>query len=89
MTNAINYWYQKCLAEKKKVAELEEQVKTAEDHAYFAGSEAMREELIEKACEWLNGVIYDYMSIHNGNVDTSVYIDDNKFIEDFRKAMYE
>lgn len=51
MTNAINYWYQKWLAERKKVAELEEQVKTAEDHAYFAGSEAMREKLIDKACD--------------------------------------
>ena len=50
MVNAINYWYQKWLTEKKKVAELEEQVKTAEDHAYFAGSEAMREKLINKAC---------------------------------------
>lgn len=34
-------------------AESIEIIKTAEDHAYFAGSEAMREELIEKACEWL------------------------------------
>ena len=86
MTNAINYWYQKWLAEKKKVAELEEQVKTAEDHAYFAGSEAMRDKLIEKACKWLNGAIYEYINLEN--VDT--FIDSNrKFIEDFRKAMEE
>ena len=26
-------------------------IKTAEDHAYFAGSEAMREKLIDKACD--------------------------------------
>lgn len=47
----------------------------------------MKEEFLYKACEWLDGVIYDYMSIQNGNVDTYVDIDDNKFIEDFRKAM--
>lgn len=49
MANAVNYWFQKYLAEKKKVVELEEQVKNAEDHAYFAGSEAMREQIMKDA----------------------------------------
>ena len=28
-------------------------LQVAEDHAYLAGQEAMREKLIDKACEWL------------------------------------
>lgn len=55
--------------------------------AFESGWDASKEVVIDKACEWLDGVIYDYMSIHNGNVDTYVDIDGNKFIEDFRKAM--
>ena len=79
MVNAINYWYQKWLAENKKVTELEEQVKTAEDHAYFAGSEAMRVKLIDKACEWLN-------NFYNEDRDCFLVKED---IDAFKQAMEE
>ena len=32
--------------------ELDDIIKNAEDHAYFAGSENAREKLINKACKW-------------------------------------
>ena len=32
--------------------DLDEIIKNAEDHAYFAGSENTREKLINKACKW-------------------------------------
>ena len=32
--------------------DLDDIIKTAEDHAYFAGSENTREKLINKACKW-------------------------------------
>lgn len=79
--NAINYWYQKWLAEKKKVVELEEQVKTAEDHAYFAGSEAMREKLIKKTCEFIQTNVREY---HKSGVFHVA-----EFIKDLRKHVEE
>jgi hypothetical protein len=81
--NAINYWFQKYLAEKKKVTELEEQVKTAEDHAYFAGSEAMREKLIDKDCEFLKSYRRDYP---DGTGYVAGIVDDTT-IEELRKFM--
>ena len=51
MASAINYWYQKWLAEKKKVSELEEQINAAKDYAFFAGSKDMQGKLIDKACD--------------------------------------
>jgi len=35
-----------------EVKEVDEIIKNAEDHAYFAGSENTREKLIDKACKW-------------------------------------
>ena len=35
-----------------EVKEIDEIIKNAEDHAYFAGSENTREKLINKACKW-------------------------------------
>ena len=32
---------------------VDEMIKTAEDHAFFAGSEYAREEVIEKACQYI------------------------------------
>ena len=32
--------------------DVDEIIKNAEDHAYFAGSENTREKLIDKACKW-------------------------------------
>lgn len=64
-------------------AESVEIIKTAKDHAYFAGSEAMREKLINEACKWLEE-----------NADTYIGVEgyamlQDKFFEDFRKAMEE
>ena len=85
MVNAINYWYQKWLSEKKKVAELEEQVKTAEDHAYFAGSEAMRVKLIDKAC-----VAYCKDCGHYAHKPpTHICRQDCDYYERFRKTLME
>lgn len=86
MTNAINYWWKKWLAEKKKVAELEEQVKTAEDHAYFAGSETMREKLIEKACQYVNDH-WDELLVYDYNNYGGCVFNRKKTVEQFRKAM--
>lgn len=61
-----------------EVKEMDEVIKNAEDHAYFAGSEAMRWKLIEKACNWLASHINDYL-IKGMDID---YL-----FEDFRKAM--
>ena len=35
-----------------EVKDVDEIIKNAEDHAYFAGSENAREKLINKACKW-------------------------------------
>lgn len=55
---------------------VDDMLKTAEDHAYFAGSEAMMEKLVNKACEWLDSITLEYYA---ERVD--------EFIADFRKAM--
>jgi len=57
-------------------AESIEIIKTAEDHAYFAGSEAMREKLIDKACDFLETYPHMFMGILR-----------SEMIDDFRKAM--
>jgi len=35
-----------------EVKDVDETIKNAEDHAYFAGSENTREKLINEACKW-------------------------------------
>lgn len=55
-----------------------EAIKAIEDHAYFAGSEAMREKMTNKACEWLY-VQFNYGDMECGNI--------MEFIERFKKAM--
>ena len=85
MVNAINYWYQKWLAERKKVAELEEQVKTAEDHAYFAGSEAMRVKLTKNACDAYCKVCGHYPH----KTPTHICRQDCDYYEEFRKTLME
>lgn len=83
MINSVNYWYKKYKVEHKKVQVLEEQVKSCEDHAYFAGSEAMREKFVDKACEWLEENADTYIGVEG------YAILQDKFFEDFRKAMEE
>ena len=62
---------------------VDEMIKTAEDHAFFAGSEYARKELIEKACQ--------YIREHRFYVDTedngiAGWIPDS-FIENLKKKM--
>lgn len=57
-----------------RAKDVNEIIKTAEDHAYFAGSENTREKLIDKACEWLSQT--DFCRYYN-----------KEFIDAFRKAM--
>ena len=67
-----------------EIKDIDEIIKTAEDHAYFAGSENTREKLIDKACEWLRkGGTGWYLTIEFGENE----IDFVKLAEDFRKAM--
>lgn len=42
---------------------------------------------IEKACEFLDGVIYDYVELKYANVDTFMDVDNKRFIDDFKKYM--
>lgn len=64
-----------------KAKDVNEIIKTAEDHAYFAGSENTREKLIDKACEWLDNNLHHYWG--------SISADPHNFLFDFRKAMEE
>lgn len=67
-----------------EVKDVDEIIKNAEDHAYFAGSENTREKLIDKACEWLRkGGTGWYLTTEFGENE----IDFVKLAEDFRKAM--
>ena len=42
---------------------------------------------IEKACEFLDGCIPDYVNLVHDNVDTFMDVDNKRFIEDFRNYM--
>lgn len=64
-----------------KAKDVNEIIKTAEDHAYFAGSENTRGKLIDKACEWLDDNLHYYWG--------SISADPHNFLFDFRKAMEE
>ena len=63
-----------------KAKDVNEIIKTAEDHAYFAGSENTREKLIEKACKWLRKELVNFED-YSGMGE--------ELISDFRKAMEE
>ena len=41
-----------CHLDTLETKDVDEIIKNAEDHAYFAGSENTREKLINKACKW-------------------------------------
>lgn len=43
--------------------------------------------LIEKALEFLDGCIPDYIDLEHANVDTFLNVDNKRFIEDFEKYM--
>ena len=42
---------------------------------------------IEKACEFLDGCIPDYIDLKHANVDTFMNVDNKRFIDEFRKYM--
>lgn len=44
---------------------------------------------IEKALEFLDGCIPDYIDLEHANVDTFMNVDNKRFIEDFRNYMKE
>ena len=48
-----------------------------------------KQELVDRVCEWLDGIIYDYIELKHANVDTFIKIYNDKLIEDLRKAMEE
>ena len=60
--------------------DVNEIIKTAEDHAYFAGSENTREKLIDKACKWLRKELVNFED-YSGMGE--------ELISDFRKVMEE
>ena len=43
--------------------------------------------MLDKVCEWLDAVLYDYVELKHANVNTNVKIHCDKLIEDLRKAM--
>lgn len=59
-----------------------EAIKAIEDHAYFAGSEAMREKITNKACEWLKDNWRKHVWLDGDNI-----IHFGLWENDFRKAM--
>ncbi len=86
MTNPIDYWYQKYLQEKKRADNLQSAIEVAEDHAYFAGQEAMREQMIEKAVEWLKA--YIHYDDFGGNMEWLVPFENDKcMIQHFKTYM--
>ena len=86
--NAIDYWYQKYLQEKKRADNLQSAIEVAEDHAYLAGQEAMREQMIDKAAEWLKA--YIHYDDFGGNMEWLVpFENDECMIQHFRTYMEE
>lgn len=88
MNNPIDYWYQKYLQEKKRADNLQSAIEVAEDHAYLAGQEAMREQMIEKAVEWLKA--YIHYDDFGGNMEWLVpFENDECMIQHFKTYMEE
>lgn len=80
------FWFEQFLTflNTLEVKDMDEEIKNAEDHAYFAGSEAMRVKLIEKACKWLReGGSGWYLTSESGGDEINFV----KLAEDFRKEM--
>ena len=65
---------------------VDDMLATAEDHAYFAGSERAKEKLtnafIEKACAWLNKHAKKYYFNKEGH-----YLGTEELVEDFKLSM--
>lgn len=46
-----------------------------------------KDAFIDKACEFLDGVIYDYIELKHANIDTFIDVDNKRFIEEFKNYM--
>ena len=57
--------------------------KTSDKQVEYTRTDAF----IEKACEFLDGCIPDYIELKHTNVDTFMDVDNKRFIEDFRNYM--
>jgi len=66
-----------------------EAIKVIEDHAYFAGSEAMREKMLNKAYEWLYNALYTRANGAEHYVASKEKITKTEFVAKFRKYMEE
>ena len=64
---------------------VDDMIKTAEDHAFFAGSEYARKEVIENACKFLKEHREEVRTEDNG---IAGWIPE-RFIEDFKEYMNE
>ena len=67
-----------------RAKDVNEIIKTAEDHSYFAGSENTRKKLIDKACEWLKNNWRKHVWLDGDNI-----IHFGLWEKDFRKTMEE
>lgn len=85
MANPIDYWYQRYLQEKKRADNLQSAIEVAEDHAFLAGSEAMR----NKAVKWLEDELYaekvNRLYPPLSIVISKSYESVNEFIQGFKK----
>lgn len=65
--------------------------KTVWKNAPVAGAENIKytrtDAIIEKALKFLDGRIPDYIELKHTNVDTFMYVDNKRFIEDFKNYM--
>lgn len=61
----------------------------SEDYRYRHFINRIENAFIEKACEFLDGCITDYIDLEHANVDTFMNVDNKRFIDDFKKYMEE
>ena len=66
-----------------ELSAMELNVPLKEYHIEYVRADAF----IEKACEFLDGCIPDYIDLEHANVDTFMNVDNKRFIEDFRNYM--
>ena len=67
---------------------LQEPTKVRTEKKYDNDIEYVRKDVfIEKACEFLDGCIPDYIELKYANVDTFIDVDNKRFIEDFKNYM--
>ena len=73
-----------------KFEDLEDNVTWCKDKIFDKDIEYTRTDaFIEKALEFLDGCIPDYIDLEHANVDTFMNVDNKRFIEDFKKYMKE